>query len=61
LESYLESKRSVVRIRNKDDLCLARALVVAIANADKDKRYKLLADHRRPAQEKAARELHQKA
>ncbi len=61
LESYLVSKRSIVRIRNKDDLCLARALVVAIANVDKDKRYKLLTDHRRPAQENAARELHQKA
>ncbi len=61
LESYLESKRSVVRIRNKDNLCLARALVVAIANVDKDKRYKILANHRKPAQEKAARELHQKA
>ncbi len=61
LESYLESKRSVVRIRNKDNLCLARALVVAIANVDKDKRYKILANHRKPAQEKAARELHQEA
>ncbi len=61
LESYLVSKRSIVRIRNKDDLCLARALVVAIANVDKDKRYKLLADHRKPTQENAARELHQKA
>ena len=61
LESYLESKRSVVRIRNKDNLCLARALVVAIANVDKDKRYKLLMDYRSPAQEKAARELHQRA
>ncbi len=60
-ESYLESKKSVVRIRNKDDLCLARAIVVAIAKVDKDKRYKNLADHRRPAQEKAARELHKKA
>ena len=61
LESYLESKRSVVRITNKDDLCLARAIVVAIANVDKDKRYKVLADHRKPAQERAARELHEKA
>ena len=61
LESYLESKRSVVRIRNTDDLCLARAIVVAIAKADGDKRYKLLAKHYRPAQEKAARELHEKA
>ncbi len=61
LESYLESKKSVVRIRNKDDLCLARAIVVAIAKVDKDKRYKALADHRKPAQERAARELHKKA
>ncbi len=61
LESYLESKRSVVRIRNTDDLCLARAIVVAIAKADGDKRYKLLTKHYRPAQEKAARELHEKA
>jgi hypothetical protein len=35
--------------------------VVAIANVDKDKRYKVLANHRKPAQEKAARELHQRA
>ncbi len=61
LESYLESKRSVVRIRNKDDLCLARALVVAIAKVDGDRRYKLLVSHRRPAQGKAASELHERA
>ena len=51
LESYLQNKRSVVNIKNKDDLCLARALVVAIANIDKDKRYKLLADSRRKQNE----------
>ncbi len=61
LESYLESKRSVIRIRNNDDLCLARALVVAIAKADGDKRYGQLADHRKPSQKKAACELHEKA
>ncbi len=61
LESYLESKRSVVRIRNTDDLCLARALVVAIAKVDGDKRYKVLADHRKPPQRKAAYELCKKA
>ena len=61
LESYLQNKRSVVSIKNKDDLCLARALVVAIANINKDKRYKLLADSHRPAQENDARELHRKA
>ncbi len=61
LESYLKSKGSVIRIRNNDDLCLARALVVAIAKADGDKRYKQLADHRKPSQKKAACELHEKA
>ncbi len=61
LVSYLQNKRSIVSIKNKDDLCLARALVIAIANINKDKRYKLLADSRRPAQENEARELHRKA
>ncbi len=61
LVSYLQNKRSIVTIKTKDDLCLARALVVAIANINKDKRYKLLADSRRPAQENDARELHRKA
>ncbi len=61
MESYLKSKRSVIRIRDNDDLCLARALVVAIAKADGDKRYKQLANHRKPSQKKAACELHEKA
>ncbi len=51
----------MITIRNDDDLCLARALVVAVAKASGDKRYKYLADHRRPLQGKAARELHEKA
>ena len=61
LESYLQNKRSVVTIKNQDDLCLARALVVAIANVDKDERHKLLADSRKAAQRNAAHELHRKA
>ncbi len=61
LESYLKSKGSVIRIRDNDDLCLARALVVAIAKANGDKRYKQLANHRKPSQKKAACELHEKA
>ena len=61
LFSYLQNKRSIVTIKNKDNLCLARALVVAIANIDKDKRYKLLADSRCPAQREAAFDLHEKA
>ncbi len=61
LRSHLKSKGSVITIENDDDLCLSRALVVAIAKASGDKRYKHLANHRRPAQGKAARELHEKA
>ncbi len=61
LLSYLQNKKSILTVKNKDDLCLARALVVAIAKIDNDKRYKLLANSRRPAQENAARELHRKA
>ncbi len=61
LGNHLKCKGSVITIRNDDDLCLARALVVAVAKASGDKRYKHLADHRRPLQGKAARELHEKA
>ncbi len=61
LGSHLKSKGSVITIKNNDDLCLSRALVVAIAKASGDKRYKQLARHDRPVQEKAARELHEKA
>ncbi len=61
LESHLKSKGSVIIIKNNDDLCLSRALVVAIAKASGDKRYKQLVKHDRPVQGKAARELHEKA
>ena len=61
LESHLKSKGSVITIKNNDDLCLSRALVVAIAKASGDKRYKQLVKHDRPVQGKAARELHEKA
>ena len=36
LEKHLAKKRSIVRIQNSDDLCLARALVVAKAKIDND-------------------------
>ncbi len=50
LGNHLKRKGSVITIRNDDDLCLARALVVAVAKASGDKRYKYLADHRKPLQ-----------
>ncbi len=61
LRNHLKSKGSVITIKNDDDLCLSRALVVAIAKASGDKRYKQLVKHNRPVQGKAARELHEKA
>ena len=38
LEKYLGKKKSIIRIRNEDELCLARALVVAKAKLDNDPR-----------------------
>ena len=61
LKEFLQKKRSIINIQNKDDLCLARALVVAIAKIEKDPRYKTLTDSRWKAQEDKARELHQSA
>ena len=61
LEKHLAKKGSVIRIQNKDDLCLARALVVSIAKIENDSRYKSIADHRWPLQTRLANDLHQKA
>ena len=36
LERHLTKKRSIIRIQNNDELCLARALVVAKAKIDND-------------------------
>jgi hypothetical protein len=61
LEKQLINKRAIVRIQNKDDLCLARALVVSIAKIENDSRYKSIVDHRWPMQTRLAYDLHQKA
>ena len=58
---FLHKKRSIITIENNDDLCLARALVVAIAKIEKDPRYKSLRDSRNTVQERKARELHELA
>ena len=57
IKEYLHKKRSVITIRNNDNLCLARALVVAIAKVEKAPNYVYLREDDR-AQEKKARELH---
>ena len=61
LEKHLKKKRAIVRIRNDDELCMARALVVAKAKLDDDPQYKSIVDHRWPMQTRLAEELHQKA
>jgi hypothetical protein len=61
LEKHLINKRAIVRIQNKDDLCLARALVVSIAKIENDSQYKSIVTHRRPMQTRLAHDLHQKA
>ena len=50
-----------MRIQNDDELCLARALVVARARLDQDPRYKPRVKHNRPVQTRLARELHDEA
>ena len=61
IDDYLDEKKSVVRIKNKDDLCLARALVVARAKKDNDPRYGSIKDSRRPLQREKAYDLHEAA
>ena len=64
LETMLKSKRSVIRILNKDELCCARAIVTMKALADAtDARDPVYANLRkgRPVQQRAARALHLQA
>ena len=61
LEKHLQKKRSIVRIQNDDDLCMARALVVAKVKLDNNPQDRQIRDHRRPMQMRLAQELHQSA
>ena len=61
IRDYLKDKHSIVRINNKDDLCLARALVVARARIENDPRYKQIRDSRKPLQRERAFDLHEAA
>ena len=56
---FLHKKKTVINIRNNDELCLARALVVAVAKIEKDPSYKRYTDPRERVQERKARELHE--
>ena len=61
IRDYLKQKNSIICINNKDDLCLARALAVAIARIEKDPKYKHIRDSNRPLQRERAFDLHQAA
>ena len=62
IDDFLSEKGSVVRIKNKDDdLCLARALVVARAKKDNDPRYRHIKRSDRPLQREKAFDLHETA
>ena len=58
IREYLHKKRSIVTIKNNDDLCLARALVVAVAKAQNAPNYGHLIRSDRSIQEKEAKKLH---
>ena len=61
IREYLKKKKSVIPINNKDNLCLARALVVSIARIEKDPRYDHIRNSRWPVQRERAFDLHEAA
>ena len=58
IKEYLHKKNTVITIQNNDNLCLARALVVAIAKVENAPNYMNLTRTDRRTQEKKAKELH---
>ena len=60
LEEFLSSKKCIIRIKNTDELCCARAIVTAKARLDKDPAYLNICQGRTD-QTKRARELHSHA
>ena len=62
IREYLHKKGSVITINNNDDnLCLARALVVAVARIEKDPNYKTLIKSKSGTQQMKAMDLHHAA
>ena len=60
LERLLKDKTSVIRIQNTDELCLARALVVAVARIEKDPQWNNIRQGRN-IQNTMAMNLHHRA
>ena len=61
VRDYLKKKKSVIAINNKDDLCLARALVVSIARIEQDPRFEYIRRTEAVAQRERAFDLHEAA
>ena len=62
IRDYLKKKKSVIPIiNNKDNLCLARALVVSIARIEKDPRYVRITRPDSTVQRERAFDLHEAA
>ena len=61
MEKHLAKKGSIIRVQNKDETCLAHALVVSIAKIENDNRYRYIPGHRKPLQARLALDLHEKA
>ena len=61
IRDYLKKKKSVIPINNKDDLCLARALVVSIARIENDPRYARITRPDSSVQRERAFDLHEAA
>ena len=61
IREYLKKKGSVITINNTDNLCLARALSVAVARIEKDPKYVQIKDSRSHIQLQRALDLHQAA
>ena len=61
IRDYLKKKGSVIPITNKDNLCLARALVVSIARIEKDPRYNRITRPDSTVQRERTFDLHEAA
>ena len=59
-EEMLQKKKCIITIRNKDELCCARAIVTLKARIDQESQYSNLR-HGRPIQTRLAKELHRRA
>ena len=61
IREHLKKKRSVITISNNDNLCLGRALVVAVARIEKDPKYKAITSTKGHIQLQRALDLHRAA